>query len=88
MKTIFQNFMPNIPYDKKLHFIAGFLIAFIFCFVFSPIDGIGLAIIAGIFKECYDDYSYGMFDIFDMLVTWLGGCVGFTLFSLVKYFAQ
>lgn len=77
--------MSNVPKDKIYHFIAGFAIALIGGVVLSPIEGIGLAIAAGIFKECYDDYSYGKYDVIDMIATWLGGCVGFTLVALVQY---
>ena len=76
----------NIPKDKQFHFLAGALIAFIVGIVRSPIEGIGLAIAAGVFKECFDDfYKETKFDIADMLVTWIGGCVGFTLISLINY---
>jgi len=74
-----------LPYDKKLHLIVGFAICLIGCVILNPIEGIGLAIIAGIFKECYDHYTYGVFDWQDMVVTWAGGCAGFTLFHLLKY---
>lgn len=49
---------------KKLHFIAGMLIALIMGFLIDPITGLGFAIAAGIAKECYDDYSYGVFDLY------------------------
>ena len=74
-----------MPKDKVYHFCAGLLIAIIGSIVFTPIEGIGLAIIAGILKECYDHYTYGKFDIYDMLVTWVGGCVGFTFLHLFGY---
>ena len=75
-----------IPYDKKLHFIAGLVIALLVGIILSPIEGIGVAIAAGMFKECYDDYRQdGAFDKLDMIATWLGGCVGFTVLSLINY---
>ena len=74
-----------IPKDKQYHFIAGAVIALIGGFVLSPIEGIGLAIAAGIAKECYDDYSYGKFDIADMIATWVGGACGFAVVSLIQY---
>ena len=85
MKTILQNFLPNISYDKKLHFIVGLLIAILAGFVIDPITGIGLSIVAGVFKECYDDWKYNGYDIKDMIATWIGGAVGFTLVSLMNY---
>ena len=85
MKTILQNFMPNVPYDKKLHFIAGFLIALIGGILTDPITGVGFAIGAGVMKECYDSYNDGKFDPVDMVVTWVGGLVGLGLVTLVNY---
>lgn len=75
----------KIPYDKKLHFLAGLVIAILGGVIIDPITGIGLAIAAGIAKECYDDYSYGMFDIKDMIATWIGSVCGFALVSLIQY---
>lgn len=75
-----------IPYDKKLHFGAGLIIAILGGVVTDPITGIGLAIAAGIAKECYDDYHKdGSFDWRDMIATWIGGAVGFALVSLINY---
>ena len=69
-----------IPRDKIYHFIAGLILFVIGC-IASPICGIGLAVLGGIAKECYDYYDYGKYDVFDMLATWVGGCVGFMLFN-------
>ena len=75
----------NIAKDKLYHLIAGFLIAVIGSIILSPIEGIGLAIMAGVFKECYDQYTYDKFDIKDMVATWIGGACGFALVSLINY---
>ena len=86
LKELLSKFLPNVPYDKKLHFIAGFLIALIMGIITDPITGIGFAIATGIFKECYDDYQKdGSFDAYDMIATWIGGACGFALVSLVQY---
>lgn len=85
LKEILSKFLPNIPFDKKLHFLCGFLIAVIMGFIIDPITGLGLSIAAGIGKECYDDYDYGKYDIADMIATWIGGAVGFALVSLINY---
>jgi len=51
--------------DKKLHFIAGFIIALIGSFIFKgftpfyPLIGFTLGIIAGAGKELIWDYSLG-----------------------------
>ena len=75
----------NIPTDKKLHFLAGFLLCIIFSIINDPITGIGAAIAGGIFKECYDHYTYGVFDWKDMIATWIGGCVAFVLYAMLVY---
>lgn len=85
LKEILSKFLPNIPFDKKLHALCGFIIALICGFVINPLTGLGLAIAAGIAKECYDDYDYGKYDIADMIATWIGGAVGFALVSLINY---
>lgn len=77
--------MQTIPKDKIYHFVAGFILCVIGCIALSPIEGIGLAIIAGALKECYDQYDYDGADWKDMIATWIGGCVGFTYFMLVDY---
>ena len=74
-----------IPKDKLYHFIAGTLIALIGGILTDPITGVGFAIGAGIFKECYDQYNDRPFDIYDMVFTWVGGCVGFTILSFINY---
>ncbi len=74
-----------IAKDKIYHFVAGLLIAVVVGFAIDPITAIGLAIAAGIFKECYDDYRYGGFDWKDMVATWIGGFVGLGLVTLINY---
>ena len=75
----------TIPKDKLYHFIAGFLLCVLFTLINDPITGIGASIGAGIMKECYDRYDYGKFDFADMIATWIGGCVAFTLIALIQY---
>ncbi len=67
----------KIPYDKRLHIIAGFLIGVIGT-VITPYSVLGIlaAFMAGIAKELYDQYSYGGFDYQDMIATWMGGIIG------------
>ena len=48
--------------DKQYHFLDGLITALLGGIIIEPITGIGLAIIAGLAKECYDDYRYGGFD--------------------------
>ena len=66
-----------MAYDKKLHILAGFLISLIIGYLFNPIIGLQLSLLAGIGKEIYDYCDHGGFDVFDMLATWCGGVVGY-----------
>lgn len=62
--------------DKLYHFIAGFLISLIGGY-FNQLCGLFLGIFAGVAKEVYDYYDYGLFDKKDMLFTWLGAIIGY-----------
>lgn len=75
----------NIPYDKKLHFIAGLVIAILGGVIIDPITGLGFAIGAGVFKECYDDFHNKKIEVMDAVATAIGGCVGFAVVSLINY---
>ena len=85
MKELLNKTFPNIPYDKKLHFLAGLLIALLIGLIIDPITGAYLAVAAGIAKEIYDLCDYGVFDWKDMIATWIGGAVGFAVVSLINY---
>lgn len=63
--------------DKKLHILAGFLISLIIGYLFTPLIGLQLSVLAGICKEIRDYFDYGGFDIVDMLATWCGGALGY-----------
>lgn len=75
MKKIL-NFLGSIAADKLLHFIAGMLIAGIVGIIpcFANYAFI-VAVIAGVAKEVYDEFSYGGWDSLDLLYTALGGAV-------------
>ena len=75
----------KIEQDKILHFLAGLLIAILGGVIIDPITGIGLAIAAGIAKECYDDYHDKKIEVWDAVATAIGGCVGFTVVSIIQY---
>lgn len=64
--------------DKKLHMTCGFCIA-LFVGVYSPKLGLMAGMAAGIAKEIYDYFSYGVFDKMDMLATWAGAAIGAAL---------
>ena len=71
--------------DKKLHLIAGFLIAAIAGVIFTPACGLALATAAGVAKEAYDYFDYGLFDAQDMLFTWGGGVLGYAAALLLGW---
>ncbi len=73
----------KIAYDKKLHFLAGLIIAIIGGIV-DPLFGMFLSAIAGVSKELYDYVDYGLFDTKDMLTTWAGGILGFAFTLLIR----
>lgn len=71
-----MDFLGSIQADKLLHLIAGMLIAgvvgIIPCFANYAFI---VAVIAGVAKEVYDEFSYGGWDSFDLLYTAIGGAV-------------
>lgn len=71
-----MDFVGSIPADKALCFIAGMLIAgvvgIIPCFANYALI---VAVVAGVAKEVYDEFSYGGWDSFDLLYTAIGGAV-------------
>jgi hypothetical protein len=75
MKIRLPTFLQKIPYDKRLHFLAGLLICIIASLTVNPTYGLAFAMTAGVFKEIYDWYDYGDPDVIDCLATWLGGGV-------------
>lgn len=74
----------NIPLkDKGCHFIAGFVITLVVgCIAyFLGLDypqghGVLAGVLAGVSKEAYDMYSYGKFDFYDIMATWIGVFIG------------
>ena len=78
----------NIPKDKKLHFVAGYVTAVSIGVLFEPILGMAAATLAGVLKECYDYYDYGLYDEKDMFATWGGGLVGYGVALLAQHFMK
>lgn len=58
------NKITSIPSDKLLHFIVGSIISLIISLIFPITESFCLifAVLAGIGKEIYDKYDYGLFD--------------------------
>ena len=80
-----------MPYDKKLHFIAGLCItciAIILCYcIYGIVNlwfGLFFGVLAGLLKEVKDEITYGGFDYVDMLVTWLGAIAGAGLVYVIS----
>lgn len=66
----------NYAYDKKkLHFLCGCIIALLIG-LYNPLYGLYAGVTAGIAKEYYDLFNYGLFDEYDTLFTWVGAAIG------------
>jgi len=72
-----------IAYDKRLHFIAGFVIAVIAQVLFGGDWGILAGISAGIAKEIKDEITYGGADWWDLAATVAGSLFGLSLLRLL-----
>jgi hypothetical protein len=70
------DFLGSIQADKLLHLISGMLIAgmvgIIPCFANYAFI---VAVVAGVAKEVYDEFSYGGWDSLDLLYTAIGAVV-------------
>ena len=74
-----------MPYDKKLHAAAGFIIALAGGCLFFPLAGLAFATAAGFFKEVRDWVVYRGFDELDCLATWAGGLLGYIVAEAIKW---
>lgn len=73
----------KIPHDKKLHFCCGCIISLLIG-LYNPIYGLSAGVVAGVAKEIYDYYDYGLFDKYDMLATWAGAVIATCLCVIVQ----
>ena len=73
----------KIPYDKKLHFIAGLLIALAVSITINPTCGLITSAVAGVAKEVKDYLDYGGPDVLDCLATWLGSWIGYAVAMMI-----
>jgi len=74
-----------IPYDKKLHLLAGLIITLYVGMFTTPILGVTIAAIAGVVKEKYDDYTgKGTVETLDAVMTTLGGIAGVGILEIIK----
>jgi hypothetical protein len=83
MKIRLPTFIQKIPYDKKLHFIAGLLISLTVSIAINPTCGLIASMVAGVVKEIKDYLDYGGPDVIDCLATWLGGGVGYAVAMMI-----
>ena len=74
----------KVPCDKQMHFICGFIIAA----VLTPFIGFYAVVVVAIIallKEIYDAFNKTIHtpDTWDLIVTVLGGALGFVLINLL-----
>jgi len=67
--------MKTIPIDKQAHFLAGAAIASTVSLYGYPLVGLLLCVVAAVGKELYDATGRGTPDVWDAVVTILGGTV-------------
>jgi len=74
-----------MPYDKKLHFFAGFVLSIIVCLLKgSHVWAIGVALAAGIIKEIRDYLTQkGTVELMDVVATAVGGIAAAIIFNLI-----
>ena len=70
--------------DEWCHFGAGFIITIIASFFVGSFIGVGVAVMAGIAKEAYDQYKYQGADFLDFFTTVLGGISGMLIFEILS----
>ena len=61
--------------DKALHMIAGLVISLVIGWIYDPLIGLTVAIVAGIAKEVWDYMGNGVSDFDDVLATLQGAIV-------------
>jgi len=74
----------GIPADKKLHFVAGFIIAAFFGLALGMKAVIVPAIFAGFIKEFFDLWTTNKWEWWDFAATCFGGLLaqGFVLLNM------
>lgn len=85
MKKILETIKKRLnEHDKRLHFIAGLVIALVCSPFLGVTAGIAMAIIAGVVKEVCDNYRHGRPELADFIFTAIGGLIGGTTFNIVR----
>jgi hypothetical protein len=70
--------------DKALHMIAGLIISLVIGWIYSPLIGLAVAIVAGIAKEVWDSCGHGTPDFKDALTTAEGGVIGCIILAVYQ----
>lgn len=73
----------RIPYDKRVHFVVCFLIAFLL-YPLIGWFGAGTALLTGVGKELYDWRDYGTFSWGDIFADVLGVLIAMLIIILIK----
>lgn len=74
----------NIPIDKLIHFLGGFLVAGIFALLGYPLPGLAVGAAVAIGKEIYDYYHPPhQCEALDAVATFAGAFLAFSL-TLIK----
>ena len=90
----FQSFIKRIGgEDKVLHFETRCLITMVVALLNMNVLGLGIAtsavsacmiaVVAGMLKEVYDNNTYGLFDIKDIVADVLGAFAGLLIIILI-----
>ena len=65
----------KLPLDKQLHFLAGAAVASTVTLYSNPLLGLMACAVIAVGKELYDATGRGTPDVWDAVVTMLGGAV-------------
>jgi len=72
-----------IKVDKQLHFlVSAFIVFAIYAFIPNLLVAGIIALMVGLLKEVYDEYTYGGWDWYDMLADVIGILVSSAVISL------
>lgn len=75
-----------MPYDKKMHIIAGFIISLIGAYLWGAPFGFELACLAGLLKEARDKITgKGTVEGLDCLATMVGGLIPYLIMLGVQH---
>ena len=74
----------NIPQDKLIHFLGGFLVAGVFALLGYPLHGLFVGAVVAVGKEIFDYYHPPhQCELMDAVATFAGALLAFTL-TLIK----